>query len=266
AGPDPTHSTQVSAVIITCNEEANIGRALASLSWADEIVVLDSGSSDRTCEIAGEAGARVEQAAFAGFVQQKNAVVDLATHDWILSLDSDEEISSELQREIEFWKNTPKGNTVGYRVPRVVLFLGQWIRCTSWYPDYQLRLFRRSSCRWHGGRVHESVRLLDKASGESIGYLKGEIRHYSFPSMSAYIRRLDCYTTLAALDRRDRGEKASAWKLLVDPAAAFIRNYILDRGFRGGMAGLAVSLLSSFYVLVRNIKLWELRQKTDCSP
>jgi len=241
----------ISATVITLNEEKNIGEALESLSWTDEIVVVDSGSTDATLEICRKFTARIFHRDWTGYVDQKNFAVEQARHDWILSLDADERPSLALRTEIR--KLAREGfSKPGYRIPRTAYFMGRWIRHGDWYPDYQLRLFNRAQGRWQGDRVHESVKL-----NAEPGVLKGEIQHFTYRSFSDYLKRLETYSTLAALDYRQRGKRATPLSLIGHPVAVFIKAYLLKRGFLDGTPGLAVAVMGAVSVFFKYAKLWE---------
>jgi len=244
-----------SVTIITHNEAAQIGAAIASISWADEIVVVDSGSTDGTAEIARDRGARVERREWPGYAVQKNHAAALCRNDWIFSLDADERVSPGLGEALKAWQATEPGAR-GYRVARASCYLGRWIRTTDWYPDWQLRLYDRRAGGWRVARVHESVEVDGRP-----GRLPGEILHYPYANVGEHVARIDAYATLAALEMRDRGRSASAAALLGYPAAAFLRNYVLRGGIRDGRAGLTVSLLNSYYVLLKFVKLLELERQ-----
>ncbi len=241
----------ISATVITRNERQNIEEALASLRWADEIVVVDSGSTDGTLEICRRFTDKVFHRDWTGFVDQKNFAVEQATHDWIFSLDADERPSPELQRETEALRRAGF-NHAGYRIPRVAFFMGRWIRHGDWYPDYQLRLFDRRRARWQGGRVHESVRI----EGEP-GRMRGEIHHYTYRSLSDYLKRLETYSALAAEDYRQRGKRSSGFKIIANPIATFTRAYFLKRGFLDGIPGLMVAGMGAISVFFKYAKLYE---------
>jgi len=249
----------VSATLITCNERANIEGALASLGWADEIVVVDSGSTDGTLDICRRYTDRIFHRDWTGFVDQKNFALDKAACDWIFSLDADERPSPELQQEIGVLRRGGLSHP-GYRIPRVAFFMGRWIRHGDWYPDYQLRLFDRRRSRWQGGRVHESV----KTQGEP-GRLKGEIQHYTYRSLSDYLKRLETYSALAAGDYCQRGKISAAPKMFGNPIAAFARAYLLKRGFLDGVPGLMVAIMGAVSVFFKYAKLYELQQKVGSS-
>jgi glycosyltransferase involved in cell wall biosynthesis len=248
----------VSVTIITRNEAARLPAALASAAWADEIVVVDAGSSDATADIARAAGARVHVEGWPGFPQQKNRAADLATHDWVLSIDADEQVSPALAQEIRGLMAGPEPPVRGYRIPRVTQAFGRELRATDWYPDWQLRLYDRRAGRWDETRtVHESVRL----QGEP-GRLAGEILHDGYRDLSEHLQKIDRYTTLAAEANAARGRHASLFAIAIHPPLAFLRNYVLRRGFTAGTAGLVVSAMNSWYVFLKLAKLWERRRHT----
>jgi glycosyltransferase involved in cell wall biosynthesis len=243
----------LTVTVITRNEASNITAALESVAWADEIVVVDSGSTDETASIARRLGARVQVRDWPGYAAQKNHAAGLATHDWILSLDADERVTPELAAEIRRLLNAG-ATSAGYRIPRVTSYLGRWIRSTDWYPDAQLRLYDRRSGRWNTRQVHESVEITG-----APGHLRHELHHYPYRGISDHVETIDRYTTLAAAEWHAQGRRVHAWQALVYPRLAFFRNYILKSGFRDGSAGLIVSLMNSYYVGLKYMKLWELQ-------
>jgi len=245
--------TRISATVIAFNEEANIAEALESLRWTDEIVVVDSGSTDATLEICRRYGIAPYRRAWTGYVDQKNYAVEKATNDWILSLDADERVSPALKQEITGLLSAAPRHP-GYRIPRVACFMGRWIRHGDWYPDYQLRLFDRRRGRWHGGRVHESVRL-----EEEPGFLNGEIHHFTYRDLSAYLRRLENYSTLAAADYRERGKVSTPLRMLLNPIATFVKTYLIKRGFLDGTPGFVVAVMGAVSVFFKYAKLYELQ-------
>ena len=218
-------------------------------------MVVDGGSSDRTVEICRRYTGVVVNRPWTGFVDQKNHAVSLANHDWILSLDADERVGAELRGEIEQLRKTGL-QPPGYRIPRVAFFMGHWIRHGDWYPDYQLRLFDRNHGRWQGGRVHESV----KVNGIPA-VLQGEIMHYTYRSLSDYLRRLETYSSLAAQDYLQQRRSVSMLKVLGNPLAAFVKGYVLKRGFLDGSPGLLVAIMGAVSVFFKYAKLYELRKK-----
>ena len=244
----------VTATVITFNEAANIQAALESLSWADEIIVVDSESTDATVSIARQFTDRVIVRPWPGYIAQKNFAAEQASHDWIFSLDADERVSPPLAAEIA--RVIGGTSAAGYRVPRVTFHLGRWIRSTDWYPDYQLRLYDRRRARWTGRYVHESV----TADGP-VTDLGGELLHYAYRDLAHHFQTMDRYTTLAAKQMFEEGRRAGFLDLAVHPPAAFFRNYVLRGGFRDGVPGLIVSAMNARYVGLKFAKLWEL-----CSP
>ena len=245
---------KLTVTVITRDEAANIDAALASVAWADEIVVVDSGSTDDTVAIAARHTPRVETRAWPGYSAQKNYAASVASHDWILSIDADERVTPELAGEIRgVLKNQPPHG--GYRIPRATWYLGRWIRSTDWYPDFQLRLYDRRRAQWNGRPVHESVKL---GSGDP-GVLHHDLQHYPYREIRDHLATIDTYTTLAAAEWAAQGRRASITSLALHPPFAFLRNYVLRGGFKDGSAGFVVSALNSYYVFLKFAKLWERR-------
>jgi glycosyltransferase involved in cell wall biosynthesis len=239
---------KISATIIAFNEERNVPRVIESLRCCDEILVLDSGSNDRTVEIATKLGARVEEASWHGYAAQKNIATELATHDWILSLDADESLSEALEAEIwQIKKNGPKFD--GYTMPRLAQYLGRWILHSGWYPDRKVRLFDRRKAKWVGDFVHESV----KVNG-TVGHLKSNLLHFTCNSLSEHLRMMDSYTTLGAQELVSRGNAVNFSNLLLDPPWTFFRTYILQRGFLDGVEGLTIAYMAALYNFVKYSK------------
>jgi glycosyltransferase involved in cell wall biosynthesis len=247
------HMQPISATLITYNEENNIAQALKSLSWADEILVVDSGSSDATVEICRSFNSRIIHRNWTGYVDQKNFAVEEARNDWIFSLDADERVSPELIREIEEL-NRRGFSSSGYKIPRAAFFMGRWIRHGSWYPDYQLRLFDRRTGKWEGGRVHESVRMRGNPA-----FLSGEILHYSYRNISEYLVRLETYSSLAALDYGQKGKRATFPGMICNPIAVFLKSYLMKRGFLDGTPGLVVAAMAAVSVFFKYSKLYEIQ-------
>jgi (heptosyl)LPS beta-1,4-glucosyltransferase len=244
---------KLTVTVITRDEGANIDAALASVSWADEIVVVDAESTDDTVAIARTRAARVETRPWPGFSAQKNYAASIASNDWILSIDADERVTPELATEIRrLLEGQP--SHAGYRIPRVTWYLGRWIRGTDWYPDRQLRLYDRRTAEWNGRPVHESVRL---ASGQP-GLLAHDLQHFPYRNIQDHLATIDRYTTIAANDWASQGRRASVAMLVLHPPFAFFRNYVLRGGFRDGAAGFVVSALNAYYVFLKFAKLWEI--------
>jgi glycosyltransferase involved in cell wall biosynthesis len=244
----------VSVTIITLNEAAHIAAAIESVSWADEVLVVDSGSTDDTVGLARKFTDRVVVREWPGYVAQKNFAASMARHDWILSLDADERVSPPLRHEITRTLAADPG-VCGFRLPRATWYLGRWIRATDWYPDYQLRLYDRRSARWEGQYVHESVR----ADGP-VGTLRQDLYHYAYRDIAHHLATIDRYTTLAAREMAEAGRRTGPVAMAVHAKAAFLRNYLLRGGFRLGAAGVVVSTLNAYYVFLKFAKLWELQK------
>lgn len=243
----------VTATVITLNEAAHIQACLATLSWADEVIVVDSGSTDGTAELARAAGASVIVRDWPGYAAQKDFAASQARHDWIVSVDADERITPELAAEIRTVVAQP-GDKVGFRVPRITFHLGRWIRTTDWYPDYQLRVYDRRHASWAKRRVHESV-----TPRGPIGQLTCNLQHYAYRDLAHHHETMQRYTTLAAQQMYEEGRRGSALALLLHPAAAFLRNYVLKRGFMDGAPGLIISAMNAHYVFLKFAKLWAMR-------
>jgi len=251
---------KLSVTVITRNEAADIGEALASVRFADEIVVVDSCSTDETVAIAQRHADRVVVREWPGYIEQKNYAASIATHDWILSLDADERVTPELASEIgRRLAGDPR--EAAFRIPRVTFHLGRWIRTTDWYPDFQARLYDRRQARWSGRYVHESV----TADG-AIGTLRGELQHYAYRDISDHLETIDRYTTYAARQMYESGRRAGLLQIAGHPPLAFLRNYVAKGGIRDGMPGLIVSALNSYYVFLKFAKLWELQHRPAASP
>lgn len=249
---------KISATVITLNEEHNIADALKSLAWADEIIVVDSESTDHTVEIARQFTERIFVRPWPGYAQQKNFAAEQAANNWIFNLDADERISSELEREIEALKSHAASDAVAFEMPRLTWYLGRWIKHSGWYPDYKLRLYDKTKGRWVGDYVHESVSVYGR-----VERLAGDLLHYTVRNSSDHHQRLDRYTTLAAKEQFSNGKRASISSLLFSPAGSFLRSYILKRGFLDGIPGLAISCFAAHYVFLKNLKLWEMSKQNS---
>ena len=239
---------KISATIITFNEQKNIARAIESLRCCDEVVVVDSGSTDRTAEIARRLGARVIEHPWEGFAKQKNIAAGAAAHDWILSIDADESLSEALEAEI--WQLKKRGPEFdAYTVPRLAQYLGRWILHSGWYPDRKVRLYDRRKARWVGSYVHESVQVDGR-----IGHLEANLLHYTCDSLSQHLETMNRYTTLAA-EQLVAEKVRIGWRhLLVDPPWTFFRTYVLKLGFLDGVEGLAIAYMAAVYNFVKYAK------------
>ncbi|MEK6409925.1 MAG: glycosyltransferase family 2 protein [Acidobacteriota bacterium] len=249
---------KITATVITLNEEHNIADALETLSWADEIIVVDSESTDRTVEIARRFTDRVYVKSWPGYSAQKNFAAEQASNDWILSLDADERVSKELAGEIRQLKSGAEPEAAVFRIPRRTFYLGRWIKHSGWRPDYKLRLYHRRRARWRGDYVHETL----EADG-TVETLRGDLLHYTVRNASEHQLRMDRYTTLAAEQSYSQGKRASLVSLLVSPVAVFLRSYILKLGLLDGVPGFAIARFAAHYEFLKNLKLWEMRTKRD---
>jgi|APSaa5957512622_1039677.scaffolds.fasta_scaffold25089_2 glycosyltransferase involved in cell wall biosynthesis len=252
-----TMPIKLSAVIITFNEERNIGRCLTSLaSIADEIVVVDSCSTDDTVEICRRfANVRVTEQPFLGHVEQKNFALDQATNDYVLSLDADEALSEQLQKEILKVKQT--SSLDGHYFNRRTNYCGQWVNHCGWYPDRKLRLFDRRKGRWGGDNPHDLVKMDDEFSG---GHLAGDLLHYSYYTISDHIGQTDKFTTIAAASAYKKGVESSMFKVVTRPCLKFIRDYLLKRGFLDGRRGFIICYINALSAFLKYAKLLELQK------
>ncbi len=251
---------KISAVIIAFNEEDKIADALKSVDWADEIIVVDSESTDRTREISEKFGAKVLIKKWEGFSKQKQFAVDSAAHDWIFSLDADERVSDELKKKILQFKNLPESDLAnGYRVPRLSFYMNRPIRHGGWYPDWQLRFFNRRKGKWKDVLIHESVEMNSNSRTEK---LRGDILHYSVEDVSHHHRMIgERYAPLAAAQMFERGKRASVLKILTAGTTAFLQTYILKGGFLDGLAGFAIARFAAHHAFLKYLLLWELQNR-----
>ena len=242
----------LSVTIITLNEEANIRSCLESVKWADEIVVADSGSTDRTCQICGEYGCRVFNHEWEGYAGQKNFALGQATGDWILSLDADEEVTPDLAAEI---RTAVEPDADAYFMPRSNQFLGKWMRHGGWYPDQQLRLFRRGSGEFKAVPLHEHIVL---SEGALTGRLVNPLLHYTYPTVSDFIEKADRYTTIeaAALIKEGRAPKSLIFSIVLAFPVKFAEVYFYKGGWLDGLHGFVAASLMSMRVLLRHLKIW----------
>jgi len=242
----------LSAVLITRNAAAVLAPCLESLAFADEIVVVDSGSSDGTAEIAGRYGARLVQKEWLGFGRQKQYAVDQARHDWVLCLDADETVSPRLAASIQAALAAPVSAV--YRMPRRNRFLGQWLSHGEGYPDWSPRLFNRMNARWSDDLVHEKVLY-----AVTPGTLQGDLLHDSSDDLTAYLERQNRYTTLAARQAYELGRSAGLFHILMSPVVRFLKFYVLRLGFLDGMPGLLHISIGCMNSYLKYAKLIELR-------
>jgi glycosyltransferase involved in cell wall biosynthesis len=247
-----TDLNQISAIVITRNEEKHINDCLQSLSFVDEIVLVDSNSEDQTIPIARKYTQKIFNVEWKGFGETKQFALENASHDWILWIDADERISTELASEIKFTlENDPPFS--GYRMPRKAFFLGRWMRHGGWYPGYVVRLFRRDKGRFDSASVHERLHV-----DGSIGTLHAPILHYTDDSIHHYYEKFNRYTSLAAEELIKHGKHYSLLDLLFRPVFMFLKMYLFKAGFLDGAEGFQLAVFSSSYVFTKYAKLREL--------
>lgn len=245
---------EISVVLIALNEQDNIARAIRSVSWADEVLVFDSGSTDKTMDIAKNMGAKVLEGGWQGFGKTKQAATELARHDWIFSLDCDEEVTGALAAEIHK-KFTELDPTAVYKIPRSSYFLGAWIRHGGWYPDYQGRLFNRKNAGWNQAEVHEKV----EAKAEA--FMVSGLNHYVFKNLEHQVNTNNRYSTLLAIQMGKNGKSFSMFHFLTKPAVKFIENYFLKLGFLDGWAGYVIAKNAAYSVFLKWSKLHEIEMR-----
>jgi glycosyltransferase involved in cell wall biosynthesis len=245
---------KLSAVIITYNEEANITAALDSLSFADEVIIVDSGSTDRTCEIAESRNARVFRYKFEGYASQKNRAIDQCSYDWVLIMDADERIPLALRKEIRSILSNP-GNSRAFSIGRVNYFMGMKVRFSGWRGDRVTRLVHRKYARYYDSAVHEEMQVNGKVSK-----LKHKMDHYTYRDLESYLNKSWNYATLGAHDRYTRHGKVTAYHLLIKPIWGFMNKYFFKLGFLDGKVGLVIALQHFSYLFNRALKLWRLQE------
>ncbi len=242
---------KVSTTIITYNEEHNIERCLKSVvPFSDEIVVVESHSTDRTRAIASAMGARVIANDWPGYGRQRQFALDHATHEWVFAIDADEEVSPELCAEIRALDYSHDG----YEVPRPVWYLNRWIKHGVWYPGHVLRLFRKDKARVTSDVIHESVLVSGK-----IARLRSDLLHYSYRDIEHHLDKMNEFTTLSARAMRDRSQSASVARVVFYPFLEFLKTYVAKRGFLDGLAGFEISVLHAFYVFLKYAKHREMK-------
>ena len=259
SAPDPAGAPtrpRVSACIVARDEEDRLPDCLASLDWCDEILVVDSHSTDRTREVAAAAGARVIERDWPGHVAQKEFAIRAAQHDWLFCIDADERVSPELAAEIETARGRGFDGAAGFSVPRVSRYLGRWIRHGTWYPDLKLRLFDRRRGRWAGRDPHDRVEV-----DGPVGRLRGELLHHPYRNLEEHLTTIDRYTTIMARELNDAGRRAHLRDLVLRPPARFFVYYVLRGGWRDGWRGLLMAYLAAHYVRLKYAKLW-VQQRT----
>lgn len=253
---------KISAVIITFNEEENIRPACESVGWADEIVVVDSESTDKTRDIAANCGAWVIVNRWPGFAAQKQFAANAATNDWVFSMDADERVSPALREAIAQVKNKDESSLAdGYRVARRTFYMNRWIRGGGWYPDYQLRLFNRNQGSWGDRLIHESFKMLP---GARIETLSGDLLHYTVRDVAHHEQMIkERYAPLGAQQMYHEGKRTSNISTVVAGPSAFVRSYILKGGWRDGAAGLTIAKFAAQHASLKHKLLRELQDSNE---
>jgi glycosyltransferase involved in cell wall biosynthesis len=250
-----TDKPKVSAIVVCYNEQENIERCLKSLLWADEIIVVDSFSTDRTVELCKKYTKRIYQREWPGFIQQKSYAVSLAQYEWVFSLDSDEVVTEKLRDEILTRLSADKDKINGYYVKRHSFYLGRWINHGGWFPDYKLRLFKKKAVICGGEDPHDKYFVTGKSAK-----LIGEIEHYTYKNISDQLSTIDRFSEISAEGLSRKGSRFVLVKMLFKPPVKFIETYVYKLGFIDGLAGFIIAILSSYYIFVKYAKLWEKRK------
>ncbi len=246
----------ISATVLTFNNGSTLEMCLRSIAWVDEIVVVDSFSTDQSLEVASRYTKKIFQRQWPGFIQQRNFAKQQTTGEWILWVDADEVVPPELRKEMEHALLHAAETVQGFLVPRCSFYLGRWIRHGAWYPDLSVRLFRSEGNWWGGQEPHAAVEIKG-----GLGRLKNDILHYNYESFGHQIRTIDKYSQMAAMELMKRGQSFSLYKMLTHPLGRFLKEYLIKQGFRDGMPGLIIVVSTMFYVFAKYAKLWELEQK-----
>jgi glycosyltransferase involved in cell wall biosynthesis len=251
-----SHKPEISAIVVCFNEEDNIRDCLESLKWCDEIVVVDSFSTDRTVEICRQYTDRLIQRPWAGYRDQKAYAHSQASKEWVFLVDADERVSPELREEIQETLSRYGVYFSAFLVPRLVYYLGRWWWRGGWYPDYDIRLFRRDSATWGGSDPHEKILVDGKARR-----LRYPLHHFSYRDIADHISRINHFTTVSSRELREQGKRWRWTDSLLRPAFRFFRFYILKRGFFEGFPGFFAAATAAVYVFLRYAKLKELELK-----
>jgi glycosyltransferase involved in cell wall biosynthesis len=244
---------KISASVIVFNEQENIAELCESLEWADEIVIVDSDSTDGTVRIAGKYTSKIFNREFNGYKDKHEYADSLTTGDWIFWIDADERVTPELRRSIEMLRSRAATDLPsGFKIARKTWYAGRWIKHGGWYPDYQMRLYRKADSYWDGVAPHQTARVNGR-----IETLDGELIHYTKRDLSEHHRVIDTYTTLAAQHLAAAGERSGGSKMFFSSIAAFIRTYLLKQGFRDGVPGLMIAMFTAYGVFLKYAKVWE---------
>jgi len=252
-------NTQVklAVVVVTLNEEENIEDCLDSLSFVDDIVVVDSGSTDRTVELCRAKGARVFHNEWKGYIEQKNYALSLVNSEWVLSLDADERISRKLREEIIAELKNPSAD--GYDIPRLAYYINRWMYRGGWYPDRKLRLFRRGKGFWTGENPHDRISVGDG----KVGRLEGIIYHLSFSDIASHVATLNRFSTIGAQERMKKGKGSGIIFAVIRPVFTFVKMYFIRLGFLEGAPGFIAASLSAYHVFSKYWKIMEMMENGD---
>lgn len=245
-------NNRLSIAIITKNEELNIGRCLKSVSWADEIVVVDSGSTDKTIDISTEHSCKIIKTSWLGFAKTKQLAVDNCSNDWVLVLDADEVITEPLKIKIKSILQSPEFS--GYKIKRSSFYLGKLIRHCGWDKDYTLRLFEKSKGKFNEKLVHESVKI----ENDNVGTIEDVMLHYTYPTIDLHIAKMGMYSELGAKTLFNKGRRSGILNAVIRGTLKFLKMYIVKLGFLDGKTGFILCINSSFGVYLKYLKLWEL--------
>ncbi|OIO55932.1 MAG: glycosyltransferase family 2 protein [Alphaproteobacteria bacterium CG_4_10_14_0_2_um_filter_63_37] len=248
----------ISVAIIAMNEEEKIDECLASVAWAEEIVVVDSGSTDRTLEIARTYTDRVVHRDWSGHIDQKNYALSLCSHDWVLSLDADERVGPELREALLQLREQGPGDFQGFEFNRVTWYLTRWIRHGEWYPDPKLRLVRQDVARWEGTNPHDRLVVEGK-----VGRLEGDLYHQSFSNIEEHLDTIQSFSSIAAREAIARGRDATVFTMLGHGLFAVFRYYVLQQGFRDGIPGVIIAVLSGCAAFTKYAKIWAYRRASQ---
>ncbi len=245
----------LSVVIVTQNEEDRIKKCLDSVAWATEIIIVDAFSTDKTVEICKSYTDKIYSRHWDGFITQKNYALTLATKDWALSLDADEQLSEQLISEIKSVIDRKDNTCSAYSMPRKTYYLGRWMLHSGWYPDRKVRLVRKGFAIWGGFEPHDFLEVHGK-----VRELNGDILHYSFRNLSHHIRKLDYFTDAASLELIKSGRRSGVLDMIIHPAGMFFKMFILKKGFMDGIQGFIAASVSAFHVFMKYAKAWEIRK------
>jgi glycosyltransferase involved in cell wall biosynthesis len=253
-----TPRASISAFVVCMNEEKNLPRCLESIAWCDEIVIVDSGSTDKTLEIARQYTSLIYHREWPGFVEQKRFGLTLCSKEWVLNVDADEVVTPELRKEIEDELAQPTIQYDGFQLLRVVFYLGKWFRRGGWYPEYRLRVCRRTTTSWGGMDPHERAMVVGPTKR-----LKGELQHYTYEDITHQIRTLNSYSSRIVQSLKNENKNFSPIQLIASPVFRFLKFYFLKRGFLDGLPGLIVAVNEAFYSFTKYAKLWEVQRNLD---